>query len=144
MSTIWPSESSRSRSGPESNDEVRSDDSGLACVVWVRFRVVNGRSDVGSPANPVMVGCAELARRWVARAQFGPRMRARRSGSLARPYPALLISLTLVMWPSTGPVLALVAEGVRDRFQVVGHTRRQTCERLQVTGRSVNQPLLES
>jgi hypothetical protein len=41
----------------------------------------------------------------VARAQLGPRIRARRSGSFARPYPALLINLALVMWPSTGPVL---------------------------------------
>jgi hypothetical protein len=32
-------------------------------------------------------------------------MGARRSGSFARSYPALLISFTLVMWPSTGPVL---------------------------------------
>ena len=37
-----------------------------------------------------------------------------------------------------------IPKRVRDRLQVVGHTRGQTCEWLQVTGRSVNQPLLES
>src|SRR5439155_403635 len=62
----------------------------------------------------------------VARVQFGPRMRARRRGSFARPYPALLISLTLVMWPSTGPVLhgyrkALV---IASRSSVIPAARR--------------------
>jgi len=64
--------------------------------------------------------------RLTARAQFGPRMRALRRGSLARPYPALLISLTLVMWPSTGPVLhgyrkALV---IASRSSVIPAARR--------------------
>jgi len=42
-----------------------------------------------------------------------------------------------------GPGAPRIPEGVRDRLEVVGHTRSQTCERLQVTGSRVKQPLLE-
>jgi len=46
---------------------------------------VKGQSKCGSPANPVMIGQPEPAPRGVVRGQFGPRMRARSKGSLARP-----------------------------------------------------------
>jgi len=43
-----------------------------------------------------------------------------------------------------GPGAPRIAKGVGDRRQVIRHARGQACEWLQVTGRSVNQPLLES
>jgi hypothetical protein len=42
-----------------------------------------------------------------------------------------------------GPGAPWIPKGVRDRVQVIGHTRRQTRERLQVAGRRIKQPLLE-
>src|SRR5436190_16529744 len=36
-----------------------------------------------------------------------------------------------------------IPKGVRDCLQVIGHTRRQTRERLQVAGRRIQQPLRE-
>src|SRR6185369_8443077 len=42
-----------------------------------------------------------------------------------------------------GPGTPRIPNSGGDRLQVVGHTRRQTRERLQVTGCSVKQPLLE-
>ena len=84
----------------------------------LKERTVNGQWDLGSPANPVKTQRTRSARASVSRAQFGPSIRARRSGSFARPYPALLISFTLVMWPSTGPVL----HGYRKAFVIApGH-----------------------
>lgn len=70
-------------------------------------------------------------------------MRARRSGNFARPYPALLISLTLVIWPSTGPVLheypkALV---IATRSSVIPAARR--ANGFKSLAAAVNQPLLE-
>lgn len=45
--------------------------------------------------------------------------------------------------PFDGPGAPRIAESIRDRHQVVGHTSCQTCERLQITSCGVKQPVLE-